>query len=140
MPVVTPCSEERIRRRVLIASITTVAVLAVPFLAVPARLAAGASTPAPATTSTSTGLVWSILSPSSSPPALQDASAVYDSDNKTVVLFGGLTSQGTVSDSTWVWNGSTWTDYSPAQIEEPPGRYLASMAFDPALHQLILFG
>ncbi|HEX6393378.1 MAG TPA: hypothetical protein VFZ97_08045, partial [Acidimicrobiales bacterium] len=47
---------------------------------------------------------------------------------------------GTVSDSTWVWNGSTWTDYSPAQIEEPPGRYLASMAFDPALHQLILFG
>lgn len=102
--------------------------------------ASAAGTTPPAANTADTGLVWSVLSPSSSPPALQYASAVYDSDNKTIVLFGGLTSQGTVSDSTWVWNGTTWTDYSPAQIEEPPARYLASMAFDPALHQLILFG
>jgi hypothetical protein len=116
-----------------------VASLAIFFLVlVPAWLPAGAHGYFSATTATN--LVWSFLSPSSSPPALQNASAVYDSDNKTIVLFGGLTSQGTVSDSTWVWNGSNWTDYSPAQIEEPPPRYLASMSFDPALHQLILFG
>jgi hypothetical protein len=116
--------------------IASVAVSAL--LLLPAWLPAAASgDPAQAATG---GLVWSILSPSSSPPPLEYASAVYDSDNKTIVLFGGLTAQGTVSDSTFVWNGSTWTDYSPAQIEEPPPRYLASMAFDPALHQLILFG
>lgn len=102
----------------------------------------GALTPpaAGASTTPATNLVWSILSPSSTPPPLEFASAVYDSDNHTIVLFGGLNSQGSLSDSTFVWNGSTWTDYSPAQIEEPPARYLASMAFDPALHQLLLFG
>lgn len=93
-----------------------------------------------ATTTPATNLVWSILSPSATPPPLEFASAVYDSDNHTIVLFGGLNSQGSLSDSTFVWNGSTWIDYSPAQIEEPPARYLASMAFDPALHQLLLFG
>jgi hypothetical protein len=74
------------------------------------------------------------------PPPLANASAVYDSDNKTVVLFGGLYGDGTLSDDTWVWNGSTWTDYPGSQIQAPPARQLAAMAFDPVLHQLILFG
>ena len=128
-------------RRPLAATLGLAFALTAALSALPA-LSASAAGPAPPTAAaaTDTSLVWSVLSPSSSPPALEYASAVYDSDNKTIVLFGGLTSQGTVSDSTWVWNGTSWTDYSPAQIEEPPARYLASMAFDPALHQLILFG
>ncbi len=85
-------------------------------------------------------LAWSTISPPTAPPPLADASAVYDSDNKTVVLFGGIKADGTLSNDTWVWNGSTWTDYPASETQAPPARRLASMAFDPGLHQLILFG
>jgi hypothetical protein len=85
-------------------------------------------------------LTWSVLSPPTMPPALAYASAVYDSDNQTVVLFGGVTTDGSVSADTWVWDGSTWADYPASQIQAPPARQEAAMGFDPTLHQLILFG
>ncbi len=74
------------------------------------------------------------------PPPLSEASAVYDSDTGTVVLFGGVEANGQLSDDTWVWNGTSWADYSGSQIQAPPARQMASMAFDPGLDQLILFG
>jgi hypothetical protein len=85
-------------------------------------------------------LAWSTISPPAAPPPLAYASAVYDSDNKTIVLFGGASQDGSLSNDTWVWNGSTWTDYPASATQAPPPRQLASMAFDPGLHQLILFG
>lgn len=81
-------------------------------------------------------LTWSAVSPPAAPPPLANATMAYDSDNATVVLFGGQRSDGTLSSDTWVWNGSTWT----SMTSPVPARQLASMAFDPALHQLILFG
>ena len=87
-----------------------------------------------------TTLTWSTYTASTSPPPLSTATAVYDSDNKTVVLFGGERANGALSNDTWVWNGSTWIDYPGTAIQAPPARRLASMAFDPKLHQLILFG
>ena len=109
--------------------------------------AADASTPAaPATASTPTkaadpaspGLTWKTSSPPTSPPPLAYAAAAYDADNSTVVMFGGITSDGTLSSATWVWNGTTWK--KSGATTAPPKRELASMAFDPTLHQLILFG
>ena len=132
-------SEGWLRRRRLSGSTRPGVLAALIGLAALAALSPAIVAPAIAATPVST-LVWSTVSPPSSPPALEFASAVYDSDNHTIVLFGGINSQGSVSDTTWVWDGTTWTGYSPAQIEEPPARYLASMSFDPALHQLILFG
>ena len=85
-------------------------------------------------------LTWSPVSPPVTPPSLAYASAAYDSDNQTIVLFGGSHSNGTLSNDTWVWNGSTWTDFSGSAGQAPPARKSASMAFDPKLHQLILFG
>ena len=85
-------------------------------------------------------LVWSTLSPAASPPPLAYPAAAYDSDNDTMVLFGGVASSGALSNSTWVWNGSTWRDYPGSQIVAPQARELAAMAFDPVLHQLVLFG
>jgi len=85
-------------------------------------------------------LTWTPEQPATHPPALAYASAVYDSDNQTVVLFGGVEANGTLSDDTWVWDGTTWTDYPGSEILAPPAREMASMAFDPKLHQLILFG
>ncbi len=85
-------------------------------------------------------LIWSTLSPPVNPPALAFACAVYDSDSKTVVLFGGVKPDGALSSDTWVWNGSTWTDYPGSEVQAPPAREMAAMAFDAKLHQLILFG
>jgi hypothetical protein len=84
---------------------------------------------------------WSVLSPPSGPPGLHDASEAYDADNQTVVLFGGVRSDGTLSDATWVWNGSTWSQ-APTLVS-PPARQQAAMAYDPSLPnqpELILFG
>ncbi|HET6966328.1 MAG TPA: hypothetical protein VFH58_16255 [Acidimicrobiales bacterium] len=72
------------------------------------------------------------------PPALAFAAAAYDADNSTVVLFGGVTADGSLSNQTWIWNGSAWAQSQASQ--PPPARELASLAFDPALHQLILYG
>lgn len=95
--------------------------------------------PARADTS-ATQLVWSTVSPPVSPPPLAYASAAYDNDNATLVLFGGVTPSGALSDNTWVWDGSTWRSYAGTKIVAPAARELAAMAFDPVLHQLILFG
>lgn len=57
----------------------------------------------------------------------------YDPVRQQVVLFGG----GSVAD-TWLWNGSNWTQASPAV--SPPPRGAASMAFDAAHSQMVLFG
>jgi hypothetical protein len=94
------------------------------------------SRPAAAGAASPSTLTWSTLSPPLSPPPLAYASMAYDSDNATVVLFGGQGTDGTLSSDTWVWNGSTWTRFASAV----PARKMAAMAFDPALHQLILFG
>ena len=82
---------------------------------------------------------WTTDQPATNPPALTAASAAYDTDTGTVVLFGGLTQAGTLSSDTWVWNGQNWTDFPPS-ASTPPAREMASMAFDPVLHRLILFG
>jgi hypothetical protein len=39
---------------------------------------------------------------------------------------------------TWLWNGITWTQLSPAA--SPPARGAAALAYDPATSQLVLFG
>jgi hypothetical protein len=87
-----------------------------------------------------TSLEWSQVSVLIQPPPLAYASAVYDSDNNTVVLFGGVAADGRFSNDTWVWNGSSWIDFPASQTQAPPGLEMASMAFDPDLHELILFG
>ena len=40
--------------------------------------------------------------------------------------------------NTWTWNGSNWTQITPATV--PGGRVRPSLAWDPASSQLILFG
>jgi hypothetical protein len=45
---------------------------------------------------------------SSGPSAIDGASLAFDRSRDQLVLFGGLTSQGTLSD-TWIWDGSAWT-------------------------------
>ena len=100
-----------------------------------------ASAPATMTSPSSYSATWSSAQPAGAPPPLRGAAAAYDGDTSSVVLFGGIAPDGNLSDSTWVWDGRTWTLHpASAMSEVPPARQQASMAFDPSLHQLILFG
>ena len=83
---------------------------------------------------------WTTATPSASPPPLANAAAAYDADTSTLVLFGGVDSLShSLSDQTWIWNGSNWSE-ATMRAQQPPARQRASMAFDPTLHELILFG
>jgi hypothetical protein len=61
----------------------------------------------------------------------------YDSASGSVVLFGGTGVGGLLGD-TWTWDGTTWTQQTPAT--SPPARYSASMAYDSASGSVVLFG
>jgi uncharacterized protein (TIGR03437 family) len=63
---------------------------------------------------------------------------VYDSAHSQVVLFGGTDSSGNLLNDTWVWDGSNWTQKSPANA--PPPRSSFAMAYDSASNQTVLFG
>jgi hypothetical protein len=55
-----------------------------------------------------------------------------------MVLFGGGVGSGGSLNDTWTWDGTTWTQQSP--VTSPPARYGASMAYDPATGNTVLFG
>src|SRR5579884_1224268 len=87
------------------------------------------------------GQTWTQLYPASSPVARDDAAMVYEAANRQVLLFGGESQQGHFSpalNDTWTWDGHTWTQLHPPT--SPPARFGASMAYDAATGQLILFG
>jgi uncharacterized repeat protein (TIGR01451 family) len=83
------------------------------------------------------GTTWAELSPTTSPPARDEATMAYDPATGNMVLFGGYDGSSLVND-TWTWDGTTWTELSPTT--SPPARDLASMAYDPATADMVLFG
>lgn len=91
------------------------------------------------TTWTWNGSNWTRLSPATSPPSRKRAFMAYDPGTRQLILFGGCETPGTCPlSTTWDWTGTTWTKLSPAT--SPPARwYSASMAYDPATSQLLLF-
>ena len=101
--------------------------------------------PGPSGTPAASGLPltanWVDLSPASVPPARTSASMAYDTATGDMVLFGGdEVSDGsdTMLSDTWTWDGSTWTEQFPT--DSPPARYGASMAYDAATGDMVLFG
>ena len=82
------------------------------------------------------GTTWTLLHPSTSPPAREDTDLVYDGATKTVLLFAGW--HGSYWDDTWSWNGTTWTQLSPGT--SPSGRDSDALVYDAATQQVILFG
>jgi hypothetical protein len=89
------------------------------------------------------GSNWADVSPPSGRPGRRYKHAMaYDSIRGRVVLFGGVGMQAgswTLPDDTWEWDGSTWTDVTPASAR-PPGRNQVAMAFDSARGRVVLFG
>jgi YVTN family beta-propeller protein len=67
----------------------------------------------------------------------------YDPAQHDIVLFGGDAGHGAPSTGplygrTWTWNGKSWTRLHPATAPSP--RAGAALVWDPATHQLLLFG
>jgi hypothetical protein len=83
---------------------------------------------------------WSQKSPTHAPAARGAVAMTYDPGIGALVLFGGLTGDGTTTtyfNDTWAWTGTDWSH--AAGIASPSGRAAAAMAADDKGHT-ILFG
>ena len=94
---------------------------------------------ASATTAPAISLSWAAESPATSPSARLAAAMAYDPASQQLVLFGGENNAGGGAlGDTWTWSGSTWSELDPST--SPSARFGATMAYDPASSQLLLFG
>jgi hypothetical protein len=86
------------------------------------------------------GETWTQKFPSTSPVANQMIAMAYDAARGEIVLFGGSPGDGVTwaTDQTWVWNGVSWTQRFPTR--RPPPRSIATMAYDQARGEVVLFG
>jgi hypothetical protein len=86
------------------------------------------------------GSNWTQMTPSASPSPRTDAAMAFDSVHGQMVLFGGYSNAApyVYLADTWVWDGSNWTLKTPSN--SPPGRAEATMKFDSARGQMVLFG
>ncbi len=83
------------------------------------------------------GSSWTLLDPGSGPAPRTNFVFAYDPVREELVLFGGYTAAGDVTD-TWVYADNGWTLRTPASA--PSQSQLAMMDFDPRLGQLVMFG
>lgn len=84
---------------------------------------------------------WTQLAPATAPPAVVWPGMAYDSARDRVVLFGGLPASLSTAgmDDTWEWDGTTWTEITPAA--RPPGRGVhGHLTYDPRRDRVVLFG
>lgn len=83
------------------------------------------------------------LSAANSPPARMNASMVYFNDAPSVVevvLFGGLSSNGTLLNDTWAFAAGTWTLQHVANDQAPSPRQAAAFAYNSTNSDAVLFG
>jgi hypothetical protein len=89
--------------------------------------------------SAATSASWVKANPAQSPVAREFAVMAYDSLRGQTVLFGGgAGSTPYYFRDTWVWNGTAWTQKSPAL--SPPAVVGAAMAYDSIRDRTVLFG
>lgn len=87
------------------------------------------------------GANWTPRFPANPPSPRQDFGIAYDSNRQRVVLFSGILPPSIPADNnTYEWDGTNWTQDSPAQNPVGPGRGGVSMAYDSAHSQMVLFG
>lgn len=85
------------------------------------------------------GSDWQQLAPADSPPPRTAASLSDDPEAGGLLLFGGKDSgDGILDADAWLWQDGTWTEEAPA--DSPPALKDASMAYDPDLSAVLLFG
>ncbi|HXA29959.1 MAG TPA: hypothetical protein VN193_14555 [Candidatus Angelobacter sp.] len=101
----------------------------------------------------SAGQWHAVATGSAAPVGRFAASMAYDGQRGTAVLFAGQAQSANqcsntvdqldvnhLCNDTWTFNGSTWTRSATGSAKPPPYRSLASMAFDGANGQTVMFG
>lgn len=91
------------------------------------------------TTTTYKHLTWLLRKPKASPTARESHAMAYDPIRQKIVMFGGFDGQNYLSD-TWLYDGANWRKLPSVGPYGPDGRAAATMVFDNASQQLILFG
>lgn len=114
-----------------------VALLTVPVAA--AVSTAGASAPHGPAASPGTPS-WTLVLPKSPPGARDQAAMAYDPLLREVILFGGYNFTYFDYNDTWAYHAGVWTDLTPNLTVSPPARWSPSLAYDPALKGVLLFG
>ncbi len=90
-------------------------------------------------TSRADTVTWTQRAPATSPSARSGGAMAFDPSRGKIVLHGGTTKAG-VSNETWEWDGSTWTDVTPSNAaDRGPKRAFASMAYAPS-RGIVLIG
>ena len=85
------------------------------------------------------GDTWQQLSPGNHPCARGGCQMVFDEAREQVVLFGGMEdTSGLRFGDTWVWDGTDWTELSPAH--SPQARFGHGMTYDSLRERVVLFG
>ncbi len=87
--------------------------------------------------------LWTNLTPGPTiaPPPMAGGMMAYDTADGYFLMFGGLTAYGggTV-DQTWAFAAGAWTNLTGTTGLTPPGRYGATMEYDPTAGSVILWG
>ena len=87
------------------------------------------------------GTNWTQRAPATSPPGLSGLGMIYDAARGTTMIYGGcklVSGACTVSDDTWSWDGTTWTQLAPAV--RPPGRVAHAMTYDTTRGIVVMSG
>ncbi|RYG77435.1 hypothetical protein EON77_10145, partial [bacterium] len=72
------------------------------------------------------------------PSARQSHAMTYFPTMKRVALFGGIASNTTALDDTWIWDGSSWEKLDT--IGSPGPRYAFAFVYEPSRDRALLFG
>lgn len=87
------------------------------------------------------GVDWTLRFPVRTPGPLADPAIVYDRGRGRIVVFGGKGSWFTPNvDSTFEYDGTTWTDLGSTLAAAPSARWVAQMVYDEARGRTIAFG
>jgi hypothetical protein len=86
------------------------------------------------------GESWTEVVPSAGafPSARYQHGMTYDPVRDRTVVFGGTNANHSDVTDTWEWNGSTWTDVTPAVSPQPTAGH--SLVFDRARGKVLMFG
>jgi hypothetical protein len=74
-----------------------------------------------------------------SPPARAQCGIAWDYARSRLVVFGGSDSAGVRLGDTWEWDGTAWTNVTPAGTS-PSARSFCALAYDSVNGKILLFG
>lgn len=85
---------------------------------------------------------WSKVTPQGTPPIRRTVHLMaYDPDTQRVLLVGGQPGNSSVPlGDIWAWDGTSWTELTPANGPALPPRKNFGLAYDTARKRLVVFG